>query len=664
MEKDEIKKLEKINQALEKELEEKKRKLEVEASLEKIRNRTMTMRNSAELSEASALLFHELNGLGIKVIRTGVGIFDDANTAMELWTTSVSDDKEVLKKLHYFSLYIHPVYENLISFRQQQKPYAVTKLKGNQVKNYYQSMTAFLVSKEQQVYNDEEYFYSFFFEQGTLNVVTYQLLMDEECIIMTQFAHAFGLIYTRFLDLQKAESQTREVLRKAALDRVRAEIASMRTADDLEHIIPLIWRELITFDVPFSTCGVFIVREDEQLVHAYLSTPEGKSLTVLHLGFNDADTTTKMIEGWRSKNVYKEQWDREQFQNWVQSMYAQGHHTANEQFSETGGLVETLNLHFIPFSQGMLYIGGHEILVEYEIDLVRSLADSFSVAYARYEDFKQLEDAKNKIESALSELKATQSQLIQSEKMASLGELTAGIAHEIQNPLNFVNNFSELNAELIDELEQEVNKSNLEAIKAITKDLKDNEQKINHHGKRADAIVKGMLQHSRSSSGVKVPTDINALFEEYLRLAYHGLRAKDKSFSAVTKMDLDHTIGKIKIIPQEIGRAILNLITNAFYAVSEKKKEAGDDYEPTVTVGTKKINGSVEVIVKDNGNGIPLRILDKIFQPFFTTKPTGQGTGLGLSLTYDIVKAHGGEIKVETKEGEGTIFIIEMPVTV
>ena len=664
MEKDEIKKLEKINQALEKELEEKKRKLEVEASLEKIRNRTMTMRNSAELSEASALLFHELNGLGIKVIRTGVGIFDDANTAMELWTTSVSDDKEVLKKLDYFSLYIHPVYENLISFRQQQKPYAVTKLKGNQVKNYYQSMTAFLVSKEQQVYNDEEYFYSFFFEQGTLNVVTHQSLMDEECIIMTQFAHAFGLIYTRFLDLQKAESQTREVLRKAALDRVRAEIASMRTADDLEHIIPLIWRELITFDVPFSTCGVFIVREDEQLVHAYLSTPEGKSLTVLHLGFNDVDTTTKMIESWRSKNVYKEQWDREQFQNWVQSMYAQGHHTANEQFSETGGLVETLNLHFIPFSQGMLYIGGHEILVEYEIDLVRSLADSFSVAYARYEDFKQLEDAKNKIESALSELKATQSQLIQSEKMASLGELTAGIAHEIQNPLNFVNNFSELNAELIDELEQEVNKSNLEAIKAITKDLKDNEQKINHHGKRADAIVKGMLQHSRSSSGVKVPTDINALFEEYLRLAYHGLRAKDKSFSAVTKMDLDHTIGKINIIPQEIGRAILNLITNAFYAVSEKKKEAGDDYEPTVTVGTKKINGSVEVIVKDNGNGIPLRILDKIFQPFFTTKPTGQGTGLGLSLTYDIVKAHGGEIKVETKEGEGTIFIIEMPVTV
>jgi quinol monooxygenase YgiN len=338
---------------------------------------------------------------------------------MELWTTSISDNKEVLKKLDYFSLYIHPVYENLISSRKQQKSYAVTKLKGNQVKHYYQSMTAFCCFHEEHVYNEEEYFYSFFFEQGTLNVITHQPLTDEECIVMTQFAHAFGLIYTRFLDLQKAEEQTREALRKAALDKIRAEIASMRTADDLEHITPLIWRELITFDVPFSRCGIFIVREDEQLVHAYLSTPEGKSLAVLHLGFQDAETTVKMIESWRNKTVYKEHWDREQFQNWLQSIYAQGHHDINEQYSEFGDLFNSLNLYFIPFSQGMLYIGGQETLVEFEIDLVRSLAETFSVAYARYEDFKQLEDAKNRIELTLTELKATQSQLIQSRKMAS-----------------------------------------------------------------------------------------------------------------------------------------------------------------------------------------------------------------------------------------------------
>jgi signal transduction histidine kinase len=245
--------------------------------------------------------------------------------------------------------------------------------------------------------------------------------------------------------------------------------------------------------------------------------------------------------------------------------------------------------------------------------------------------------------------------------MASLGELTAGIAHEIQNPLNFVNNFSDVNTELIDEAEQEMNKGNFDETKTILRNIKENEEKINHHGKRADAIVKGMLQHSRSNSGQKEPTDINALADEYLRLAYHGLRAKDKSFNADIKTDLDDRIGKINIIPQEIGRVILNLINNAFYAVDEKKKHDPNGYEPTVTVSTKKTNQKIEIKVSDNGIGIPQKVLDKIFQPFFTTKPTGQGTGLGLSLSYDIVKAHGGKLKVETKEGEGSKFIIELP---
>jgi signal transduction histidine kinase len=264
-------------------------------------------------------------------------------------------------------------------------------------------------------------------------------------------------------------------------------------------------------------------------------------------------------------------------------------------------------------------------------------------------------------EKTLAELNATQSQLIQSEKMASLGELTAGIAHEIQNPLNFVNNFSEVSNELIDEMKDEISKRNYEDVSAIADDIKQNLEKIIHHGKRADAIVKGMLQHSRSSSGQKEPTDIIALCDEYLRLAYHGLRAKDKSFNATMKTDFDNSIGNINIISQDIGRVILNLIKNAFYVVDEKKKQIGDGYEPTVSVSTKKINGKVEIKVGDNGNGIPQKMLNKIFQPFFTTKPTGQGTGLGLSLSYDIVKAHGGEIRVETKENEGTAFSIILP---
>ena len=299
---------------------------------------------------------------------------------------------------------------------------------------------------------------------------------------------------------------------------------------------------------------------------------------------------------------------------------------------------------------------------------------------------KAIEETNAALTKSLEELKAAQAQLIQSEKMAPLGELTAGIAHEIQNPLNFVNNFSEVSNELIDEMKTEFKKGDTEEGFAIADDIKQNLEKILHHGKRADAIVKGMLQHSRSSSGVKEPTDINALADEYLRLAYHGLRAKDKSFNATLKTDFDETIGKIDIIPQDIGRVILNLITNAFYAVDEKKKQleqktSGDSnltgfqnlsglksYEPTVSVSTEAVipppggGGSRGVIisVKDNGPGIPQKVLDKIFQPFFTTKPTGQGTGLGLSLAYDIVKAHGGELKVETKEGDGSEFIIQL----
>ena len=290
----------------------------------------------------------------------------------------------------------------------------------------------------------------------------------------------------------------------------------------------------------------------------------------------------------------------------------------------------------------------------------------------------QKQKAKIKIENAYSELKSTQAQLIQSEKMASLGEMTAGIAHEIQNPLNFVNNFSEVCNEMIDEMNAQLNKGDTGEAKLIAAEIKQNLEKINHHGKRADAIVKSMLQHSRGSNAKKELTDINALADEYLRLAYHGMRAKDKFFDATTKTDFDDNIGKINIVPQDMGKVMLNLMNNAFYAVDEKKKtmppspkgEAGKssmDYDPIVTVTTKRLGsplgdrGKIEIRVVDNGNGIPQKVLDKIFQPFFTTKQTGQGTGLGLSLAYDIVKAHGGELKVNTKENNGTEFIIELP---
>lgn len=293
--------------------------------------------------------------------------------------------------------------------------------------------------------------------------------------------------------------------------------------------------------------------------------------------------------------------------------------------------------------------------------LLAGLGMFLVIASILYRNNRQKQKTNKILEATLVNLKSAQSQLIQSEKMASLGELTAGIAHEIQNPLNFVNNFSEVNTELIGEMQQEIIAGNYNEAVLLSNNIKSNQEKISFHGKRADTIVKGMLQHSRRSSGTKEPVDINALADEYLRLAYHGLRAKDKSFNATMKTEFDSSVGMILIIPQDIGRAILNLITNAFYSVNERKKKEPSGYEPIVTVTTKRRNKEVLIRVKDNGSGIPQHLLDKIFQPFFTTKPTGQGTGLGLSLSYDIIKAHGGELKVETEPGEGAAFIIYLP---
>jgi signal transduction histidine kinase len=281
---------------------------------------------------------------------------------------------------------------------------------------------------------------------------------------------------------------------------------------------------------------------------------------------------------------------------------------------------------------------------------------------------EEISKQRDQLKQALEGLQSTQTQLIHREKMASLGELTAGIAHEIQNPLNFVKNFSEVNIELLGEIEEALARGNIHEAKLISADIKYNLEKIAHHGKRADSIVKGMLYHSRNSTNKKEPTNINVLADECLRLTYHGLRAKDKSFNATMKMEFDETLEELYIIPQDIGRVFLNLFTNAFYSVMEKNKLQGEgppadrrEYEPTVSVSTKKIKDKVEIKVTDNGLGIPQRVLDKIYQPFFTTKPTGEGTGLGLSLSYDIIKSHGGELKVKTKEGEFAEFIVFLP---
>ena len=437
----------------------------------------------------------------------------------------------------------------------------------------------------------------------------------------------------------------------------------MRSTDDLDRITPLIWNELTILGIPFIRCGVFIIDEAEQLIHTHLSTADGKALATFNLPFDGEGIGQNVLAAWRVNQTATIHWSREEFANYTKDLVTQGAVKSQERYV-TEHPDTSLDLHFLPFLQGMLYVGNIAPLTEDEMNLVQSLAGAFSTAYARYEDFNNLEAAKMQVEDTLTDLKATQTKLIQSEKMASLGELTAGIAHEIQNPLNFVNNFSEVNIELISEMEEEIEKGELDEVKAIARDIKENQLKIRHHGQRADGIVKGMLQHSRASSDVKEPTDMNKLADEYLRLAYHGLRAKEKAFNAELVTHFDEHLPKVEVVPQDIGRVLINLYNNAFYAIMQKAKKAGPGYKPTVEVETffLPLQGVGGIKVRDNGGGIPDAIKDKIMQPFFTTKPTGQGTGLGLSLAYDIiVKGHGGSIQVNSKEGECSEFVIQLP---
>jgi signal transduction histidine kinase len=639
--------------------------LSVEASLERVRAKAMAMRHSKDLEVTIASLLFELDYTGLASEYSGIALVSGRGRA-EFWTTSnPNGERSTLQKGEIW-LTDHPFLKGLLDAWRDQQPYTYI-LRGEEYREYYALFNATGVKMPgnfvaESSANAIQYCYSAMFRAGTLTIFRSQPLEESNPRILQRFAEVFQLAYTRYRDLRKSEISAIEELKQASLDRVRGEIASMRTTDDLARITPVIWRELTSLGVRFIRCGVFIVDEAQQSIQSFLSTPDGNALGMFDLPFNETDIAGKIVEHWRKGAAYTEHWDKSQFLEFIQTMINQGRIQNQNEYLGSVRPPETLILHFFPFSQGMLYVGNTTPLVSEEWQLSQSLAEAFSMAYARYEDFVHLEEAKNKADKTLNELKSTQTQLIHAEKMASLGELTAGIAHEIQNPLNFVNNFSEVNKELIEEMKQEIEAGNLQEVAALASDIASNEEKITFHGKRADAIVKGMLQHSRSSSGQKEPTNINELADEYLRLAYHGLRAKDKSFNATMKTEFDETIGNIQVVPQDIGRVILNLITNAFYAVVERKKQNPTGYEPTVTVGTSKVGNKVLISVSDNGNGIPQKVLDKIFQPFFTTKPTGQGTGLGLSMSYDIVTiAHQGEIKVETKEGQGTKFIVVLP---
>ena len=645
--------------------EKQAREAQIEAALERVRASTMAMHSSEDVGKATNILFQELEGLGIETLRCGVLIIKE-NQTMEVWAASTFTGDAVFNVAGIVDMTVHPLFRKLFNDWKAGNNIFTYELKGKDAIRYYDAirkLPSYELPKHDKLAK-RHVSTAFLFKEGALFAFTEDSFSEESSKIFQKFTNVFTLTYRRYLDLKEAEARAAAAVLESSLDRVRAEIASMRTPEDLQRITPLVWKELRSLGVPFFRCGVFIMDEPAQTVHMYLSTPSGEPLAALDLRFNEDELplVRDAIDNWKTQTVHKTHWSQRQFQKFTESLKNRGLITSLKAYQQGEKPPKSLNLHQVPFKQGMLYVGSSEVLEEDQIELVQSLADAFSVAYARYEDFVQLEQAKHSIENALTELKAAQDQLIHSEKMASLGELTAGIAHEIQNPLNFVNNFSEVSEELIEELKEEIQAGNLKDALEIGEDLIQNIEKIHHHGQRASSIVRGMLQHSRASSDEKQLTDINALADEYLRLAYHGFRAKDKSFKASYQTDLQKNLPKIEVVPQDIGRVLLNLINNAFQAVSAKAlAKVGGDYNPEVVVTTKHGVESIEISVKDNGSGIPENIRDKIFQPFFTTKAAGEGTGLGLSLSYDIVtKGHGGTIDVRSEAGKGTEFFIRL----
>jgi signal transduction histidine kinase len=667
------------------------REAEIQLALERVRAKTMAMQKQDDLLAVLDLLTEQLIELGVQL---NVANFSNGlpEGDWNLWIRVVTGEAIIRNYVHFPQI-DHP-YFNAIK-----KAVDIYKAGGTNLskevfskeekdswQRYLTTQTVFrdTISEENSRFETPGYTWSAILLKDTwVSICRFNTtpFTDDEDSLLKRFAEAFNLAYTRFLDLQKAEEQAREAQIEVALEKVRSRSLAVHKSDEFNEVIKVVFERLQELKIPMTSVSINVIIPGSKDTEAYIcgSGEDGLTLSNIRLIYFDHRILNDRY------NAYEKGLD-----------FFSKAYTAEEKNSFFQYEFEVSDLKYIPSDikkmvmeseryacsvaftkNSMIVVNDFEgkLLSAKEIDIVKRFARVFEQAHTRFLDLKQaerlaaqaeqdlvlLKQEKKRTEDALGELKATQAQLIQKEKMASLGELTAGIAHEIQNPLNFVNNFSEVNKELIDELEHEADEGNVAEVKSLLSDIKENEQKINFHGKRADTIVKGMLQHSRASTGKKELTDINALADEYLRLSYHGLRAKDKDFKANFKTHFDERIGKIKVAPQDLGRVLLNLYNNAFYAVSEKKKQLNVTYQPLVEVTTKRVNDKVEISVKDNGTGIPQKVIDKIYHPFFTTKPTGQGTGLGLSLCYDIIRAHHGEIRVETREGEGAEFTVQLP---
>jgi len=653
--------------------------LEIESSLERVRTVAMGMNKTDDILSISEVLFFELRKLKFDNIRNAIiHVYKDEEGYFIDY-----DYSEFLKgSVNQIPYKGNPVIERFIKdIREKKDAFSEIIINGEELEGW----------KKFRENNNEPYdsrleglsalcYYIYSFGAGAIGISTFETISKEKQETLKRFRNVFDLAYKRYADISNAEMQAREVQIELALERVRAKTMAMQQSKELADTASILFKQIKELGFETWSCG-FCTWQKDDTVEVWMGADSGGLLPPMEIPYKREPTHADIHNSWQQGfATHHKIWQGKELERHYE--FLKTIPSVNEAISimESSGLT-------LPVKQ-CYYVGffkqGYLLLITREEneglkDLSSRFAKVFEQTYTRFLDLQKAEaqavraendlveikEARKKAEQALTELQSAQKQLIQSEKMASLGELTAGIAHEIQNPLNFVNNFSEVSKELIDEMKTELDNGNMEDAMDIANDIISNLEKINHHGKRADAIVKGMLQHSRKGDGKKEATDINQLCDEYVRLSFHGLRAKDKSFNAALRTEFDESIGSINIIPQDIGRVVMNLLTNAFYAVNFRGLENPGglgSYEPTVLISTQKVGDKVKVKVTDNGNGIPPNIIDKIFQPFFTTKPTGQGTGLGLSLAYDIVtKGHGGELHVETEEGKGSTFTIILP---
>ncbi|MEO6405042.1 MAG: ATP-binding protein, partial [Ferruginibacter sp.] len=658
------------------------REAQIESALERVRSRSLAMHNTSELQSVIHTVHKELLNLNIAVNGGSfIAINSDIENKLRCWGSGGTAD--TTEEVH-LPIYEKPFCTNLINRIKKGPGFFMEEYTQKEKYEFFKFILKYepwskldVKQKNETLSSPGGYTRSCCVSQHTsIFIINHfgENFSDTDNDILKRFGKVFEQTYTRFLDLKKAEAQARESQIETGLEKVRSRTLAMQKSDELAETAAEVFKQLIGLGIEPNRLYIGIVKDESGDMEMWATDEDGTKVGQKFMfNKNENASVKKLYDGWAAKEksviVDMEGKELEDYFHYLNDVM---------HIPFKAGLTQKRRVQSVAyFSKGFIGMASPDGQGNETIQLLERFAAVFNLTFTRFNDLKiaeahaeqaeqdliAIKEAKQKAEDALIELQATQKQLIQSEKMASLGELTAGIAHEIQNPLNFVNNFSEVSKELLDEMKTALDNGDSVDAKELANDVIQNLEKINHHGKRADAIVKGMLQHSRSSSGQKEPTDINALCDEYLRLSYHGLRAKDKSFNATFKTDFDESLEKINIIPQDIGRVVLNLLTNAFYAVDEKKKLGIENYEPAVSISTKKINDKVEIKVTDNGNGIPQKVLDKIFQPFFTTKPTGQGTGLGLSLSYDIVtKGHGGELKVETTEGKGSTFIIQLPV--